>query len=393
MAIMVKAPESALVLGRGITALGVIRSLRRLGITACLVGSDDGFVCHSRFYRGLSPAAQTPTEANLTPFLRDLAGDPMVLIPCSDEWAAAVRALPADLAERFPSSLAPESALESLIDKGRFARTLASLAVPHPRTALAATEADLLAQPADLLAGAFLKPCQSQGFARRFGLKAFRFRDRDEALAGWRTAREAGFEMVLQEYIPGPPTAHYFIDGFVDRTGAIRARMARRRLRMDPPDFGNSTAMFSVPLEEVAAAVQSLDRLLTSIGYRGIFSAEFKHDARDGEFKILEVNTRAWWYVEFATDCGVNICGMAHRDARGLPVESVTRYRVGARCVYPYYDWGAWKHSPREVRPGLLTVVSFWVGATQPIFRWADPMPALMSAGHYLGERLGRRRA
>ena len=385
--------ETALVLGRGITALGVIRSLGRLGITAHLVGSDDGFVCHSRFHRGLSmEGAPAPTETTLTSFLRSLPRATLVLIPCSDEWAAAVRSLEPDLAERFPSSLAPESALQVFIDKGRFARVLEALAVPHPKTVPTVSESDLGAQPVEFFESAFLKPRQSQAFARRFGVKAFRFRDRDQALAAWRTAHEAGFEMILQEYIPGPPTAHYFIDGFVDRTGAIRARLARRRLRMDPPDFGNSTSMFSVPLQEVAGAVASLDRLLNEVGYRGIFSAEFKHDARDGQFKILEVNTRAWWYVEFATDCGVNICGMAYRDARGLPVDSVTRYRTGLRCVYPYYDWGARKHLPRTARPSIWAILGFWIGARQPIFRWDDPIPALMSAWHYLRGVLRRRR-
>lgn len=382
--------DAVLVLGRGITALGVVRSLGRLGLRAYLVGSDHGFERRSRFYRELEELP--PTEATLGSFLRGTRHGSMVLLPCSDEWASAVQALPPDLAERFPCSQPPKAALEPLIDKGGFAQILVSLGLPHPRTELVANDSDIRAQPAAFLETAFLKPRHSQAFARTFGCKALLFRDLEEALARWRTAREAGFEMVLQEYIPGPPTAHYFVDGFVDRAGEIRARFARRRLRMDPPDFGNSTAMFSVPLGEVSDATKSLDRLLTAVGYRGIFSAEFKRDQRDGVFKILEVNTRAWWYVEFAADCGVNVCGMAYRDARGLPVEPVTSYAVGARCVYPYYDWGARKHLSKGARPPLSTVLGFWIGAAQPIFRWDDPLPALASAWRYLQERLGRAR-
>jgi D-aspartate ligase len=387
---MEKPREEVLVLGRGITALGVVRSLGRLGISTYLVGSDLGFVRCSRFYRELE--GEGPTETTLCSFLRSTNKDSMVLLPCSDEWANAVRSLPSDLAERFPCSQAPKSALDPLIDKGGFVELLRSLDIPHPRTQIVSTEDDIRAETSGFLETAFLKPRHSQAFARTFGCKAFQFRDRDEALLHWRAARAAGFEMLLQEYIPGPPTAHYFVDGFVDRTGKIRARFARRRLRMDPPDFGNSTAMFSVPLSEVEGATTSLDRLLAAVGYRGIFSAEFKQDPRDGEFKILEVNTRAWWYVEFATDCGVNVCGMACRDARGLPVQEVTTYKVGARCVYPYFDWGARKHLPKETRPPLWKVLGFWVGAAQPIFRWDDPFPAFDSARQYLGERMRRRR-
>jgi len=46
-----------------------------------------------------------------------------------------------------------------------------------------------------------------------------------------------------------------------------------------------------------------------------VFSAEFKFDERDGLFKILEVNARPWWYVDFAARCGVDVCRMAYRDA------------------------------------------------------------------------------
>ena len=114
--------------------------------------------------------------------------------------------------------------------------------------------------------------------------------------------------VVLQEYIPGSFTEHYFVDGYVDRAGQIKALFARRRLRIYPPDFGNSTAMVSVALARSAQAVDSVRRVLGAVGYHGIFSAEFKRDPRDGQFKLLEVNTRPWWFIDFAVRCGVDVC-------------------------------------------------------------------------------------
>ena len=82
-------------------------------------------------------------------------------------------------------------------------------------------------------------------------------------------------------------------------------------------------------------------RFLAALEYRGTFSAEFKRDERDGVWKLLEVNCRQWWYVGFAASCGVNVTRMTYRDALGLPVGPVDRYRIGVRCVHPYYDWQA----------------------------------------------------
>ena len=47
-------------------------------------------------------------------------------------------------------------------------------------------------------------------------------------------------------------------------------------------------------------------RFLESIGYRGIGSAEFKRDERDGELKLIELNPRYWQQAALAERCGVN---------------------------------------------------------------------------------------
>jgi predicted ATP-grasp superfamily ATP-dependent carboligase len=382
---------AVLVLGKSITALGVVRSLARAGLTPFLLSADEGFVSFSRHCKLLPSGLSHSAGEDQLPALLERLSEPMVLVPCSDGWASAVRALPPELAGRYPASLAPPAALHGLIDKSAFAEALRVLEIPHPRTHALPSEADLTGLASDCFANAFLKPCESHAFLRRFDRKAFRIKDREEAIVRWREAHAAGLAMVLQEYIPGPPKAHYFVDGFMDQQGEIRARFARQRVRMDPPDFGNSTYMVSVPLEEVDAAVRSLDRLLHGIHYRGIFSAEFKRDPRDGLFKILEVNSRAWWYVGFATDCGVNVCEMAYRDALGLPVATVTRYAAGRACVYPHHDWRSWEHSDDRSLESLLRTLASWVGASQPIFRWDDPLPSLADSWAYLVAHWGRR--
>jgi predicted ATP-grasp superfamily ATP-dependent carboligase len=194
--------------------------------------------------------------------------------------------------------------------------------------------------------------------------------------------------MVLQEYIPGPPTNHYFIDGFVDRDRIVKALFARQRLRMSPPDFGNSTMMVSVPLSEEDAAIETLKTLLADIEYRGIFSAEFKRDERDGTFNLIEVNARPWWYVEFAARCGVNVCELAVRDALGERVPTISKYATGRRCVFPYYDLEAVRAEMSAGRLGILGWALSWLGPYQPVFRWSDPLPAMGEVAKLFGARV-----
>ena len=159
---------------------------------------------------------------------------------------------------------------------------------------------------------------------------------------------------------------------------------------MSPPDFGNSTLMVSVPVSDTGDAVATLRTLLADLDYRGIFSAEFKRDQRNGVFNLIEVNARPWWYVEFAARCGVNVCAMAVRDALGEPVETITKYDVGRRCVFPYYDLAAVRTEMSAGRVGVFAWAGSWLGPYQPVFRWSDPLPAAGEVAALIAARVRR---
>ena len=200
-----------------------------------------------------------------------------------------------------------------------------------------------------------------------------------------------GFGLIAQEYVPGTAADHYFIDGFRSRDGDLGGVFCRRRLRIHPPDFGNSSYCHSIPPHDTGNALRDLESLLHDLSYRGIFSAEFKRDARTGEFRLLEINTRAWWYVEFAARCGVNVCRMAWEDALGLPVTKSGKVRIGRGCVNLPADLEAVRsqHLPLRAWPGIARQ---WAHAHFHVFRLADPMPGLSAARviarHVLGKFL-----
>jgi D-aspartate ligase len=388
--VTVEKEKRALALGSGITLLGVMRTLSDAGARVVALPDADRMARRSRRYNAAPrelAGLRAETLADALPNLPPRT----VLFPCSDMWARAIAALPEDTRAVYPASIAPLSALDILVDKGRFRATLERLNIPHPTTRSVSAVSDLARIDDKTFESSFLKPQQSQQFFARFGVKALRFSSRAEAGERLGMCIANGFEMMLQEYIPGPPTNHYFIDGFVDRGGVVRAMFARRRLRMNPPDFGNSTLMVSIPLSDVGNAAQHLRKLLADIGYRGIFSAEFKCDERSDVFNIIEVNARPWWYVEFAARCGVNVCALALADALGEPVETISDYAVGRRCVFPYYDADAARAEMRAGRLSLLGWASSWLGSYQPVFRWSDPAPAIGEIMTLLGRRILRK--
>ena len=387
-----RARTPALVLGgRNHTALGVIRALARNGIPQFTVGAGTSYVSYCRWHRRLrSQRGDDPTPESLAGFLARLSVEPMVLIPCSDAWVAAVARLEPTLAARFPASLAPRESLDICLDKGRFADTLARLGLPHPRTICIGASDDVRTLWDSTLRDPFLKPRNSLALRASYGVKAFRIRTRAEAMTRVREAQQAGLELMLQEYVPGPAGSHYFVDGFVDRAGAVCARFARRRIRTNAEPFGDSSCMVSISLEEARAPLDILDRLLPALRYRGVFNAQFKYDDRDGLFKLLEVNPRAWGGVSLPVSCGVNVVEMSYWDALGFPVKPVVEYPIGRYWIYASSDRRVCWQLFREGRLTPGAWLRTWAGAVQAIFRWDDPAPAGIVFFHRLLQAVRR---
>jgi predicted ATP-grasp superfamily ATP-dependent carboligase len=375
-------------MGSGLTLNGVIRILGRTKLPVYCICPSDDFVAHSRWYR--KPPLDGASE--LAPFeletlLRTLPLEEAVLMPCSDDWLQATACLPPSLARRFHSSLPSSQVVETMLNKWRFAQLLDATGTPHPQTILLRSAEDLRALPESSFGIRIFKPMSSLEFATKHGVKGYVVQSRAEAL---RVAAQLEFPIMLQEYIPGPPTESYFVDGFIDYQGRVCARFARQRIRMFPRDLGNSSLTMSIPLQEIGAALTILDRLFARVAYRGIFSAEFKHDGRDGLFKLLEINARPWWYIEFAARCGVDVCGMSYADALGLPVEPVDGYQIGRHCTFLPHDICAYRDLEREDGFSLWRWIRSWAGGDDALFAWDDVGPAIAYVRHVGGRRLQR---
>jgi D-aspartate ligase len=380
----------ALVFGAGVSALAVLRSLGRSGVPVFTAGAETTLIRRSRWYR---PAPGDPKLPDgLAEYLRTSDLPRAVVFGCTDDWAETLAELPDDLASRFPAVVAEPDVLRALTDKEAFAEAARTAGVATPRTQRLSGPDDLSALSDQELVGAFLKPADSQRFSQRFGVKALSVRDRAHAAQLLGPLAEEQHIMLLQEYIPGPPTGHVFLDGYVDRAGIVRACVARRRLRMHPPDFGNSTLSITVPVNEVEAAVDCLRRLFDTLGYRGLFDAEFMYDQRDGQFKVIEVNARPWWQLEILSACGVDVVPMAYRDALGLPIRSIEEYRVGCTWVHPLPDVRSWWAS-RGRGPGGFPL-RYWLRDANAVYSRDDPGPAVdeLARALHLGTAAVRKR-
>ena len=384
----------AIILGRGDTALGAMRCLARQGKTVLTATVASDLATKSRYFHPAFSRDDRRLDAGWNEdsydILSEMSVDRGVLVPCSDAAATWVAEMPDKLRERFPSSSPSKQCLDIVQDKRNFADLCIQLDVPHPGYFLIESDEDLAAAPIEDLSNWFFKPSNSREFLAKYRKKAIRFTGRAEAKALWDKFSADKITVFMQEYVPGGADQHYFIDGFRDRHGNVRARLARRRTRIYPPDFGNSSYCYQIPIEDIDPAWQSLERILDKTEYRGIFSAEFKYDAQRDEYRILELNARAWVYVEFAAWCGIDVCNLAYLDALEQDVPLLVDKRPGAGCVNMYRDYHAIMGCPKSDRPSVYAIARQWIAARKTLFCWDDPMPALVWGFRLLVARLKR---
>ncbi len=372
-----------IVLGSMPAGLGALRAIgrRRLGVFA--LPESQPLLRWSRYYSKL-PGTREPIDPPTVETLEDAVAHSglgeAVLLPCSDDWAAVV----AEWADSKPgssfgSAVAAPSTLALFQNKAEFGALLKQLAVPHPATISVDRIADLDPIPDSVFASAFLKPRDSQAFSGIFHRKAWWIPSRAKAVECLQRAEQAGLGMVVQQYVGGGPERHVFLDGYCSSKGVVEALFARRRLDMFPADFGNSTTMVSIELAEVSEAAESLRKIFSATSYRGIFSAEFKQDPIDGLFRLIEVNTRPWLFVDFAARCGVDVCYLYYLDALGQPLPATKRYRTGVRCINPRTE----SYRLRAEGAGVGRWVR-WLGqcttTLQPVGAFDDPLPGLVTA-------------
>ena len=394
MAVMPALPTPrlpVLIFGGHLAALGVLRALATRDVPCYVVVDEPDVIRRSRWYR--SPGRtipETTDSGELADYLRSLALPRAMVIACSDEWAVAVAGLPAELRERFPTSAPSREAAEQLTDKDLFGVLVTRLGIPHPRTVEISSPADLEQVSEEELRHGFLKPTSSVLHRRAFGTKGSFVNSRAAAQRRVEEAAALGIEFVFQEWIPGKHSASILIDGLIDRDGVIRALTARRRVRQYPPRLGTSTSSVGIALTEVEEAVDAVKRLVTDLPYRGIFNVEFKFDARDGHYKIIEFNPRPCWYTGTIASGGVDLPWMAYLDAQELPVPEAGPYPTGRYAFYEFRDASAIALALGALRRPEGAILGPWLTGDRALFWWKDPMPAVGGAGRALGRLAGR---
>jgi predicted ATP-grasp superfamily ATP-dependent carboligase len=392
-------PQGAIVLGGAHGSLEIARSLGRRGIRVWVVTDDNPLAKSSRYVeKSFTWAGQRDDGALafLTELCRahDLRG--WVLFAGSDDDLCFVAQNHSALGGLFTLTTPPWEAVRFAYDKRQMNSRAAELGIAHPRThypRAADDIADHLAE-AELAFPVILKPSIREGRNAFVDAKAWRVDHPHELAARYAAAKAlvGADTIMIQELIPGSGTAQYSYAAVWDRGAPVGALVARRR-RQYPVEFGfTSTFVETADAPEVADAAA---RFLASIDYSGLVEIEFKYDTRDGRYKILDVNARAWTWIALGAAAGVDFPALQWALASGEKIAPLAA-RPEVSWLYFSRDLAASIH---EIAAGRLSALDYLRSlnrsSARAVFAFDDPWPAVidipLSAARVVTRRLSRR--
>jgi predicted ATP-grasp superfamily ATP-dependent carboligase len=252
--------------------------------------------------------------------------DGWVVFPTREETVAALSRHREQLQERLRVPTPRWDVVRWAWDKRNTYSRAAELDIPVPRTWTLRGSQDLGAVDGDPPYA--IKPAIKEHFLYATRRKAWRADTRQELEARVREASQliGRDEVIVQELIPGPGEAQVAYCAFF-KDGEARASMTVCRQRQHPADFGRASTF--VQTIERPDLVEPSERFLRAIDYYGLVEMEYKHDARDGRAKLLDVNARTWGYHSLGQLAGVDFPFHLYADQVGLAPPDAGRAAPG----------------------------------------------------------------
>lgn len=305
------------------SGLGVTRSLGRLRVPVFNVDSTRwapalfSRYCSGRFTWDLDDAPEEESVAKLVEVAREI-GRRSILIPGTDRAAIFVTDHAGALEPWyiFPAQNAP--LVRTFCSKKEMFQLALRHGIAMPATASLETPGERIAFLGRMELPAILKGLA--GRARKcYGRSKLIIRSKQQLLALYDCIGEtAAPGLIAQEYIPGGEKTVWMFNGYFNARSECVAGFTGRKLRQCPVYTGVTSLGIcekNITVEELAT------RLLREAGYQGIVDMDFHYDARDGQYKLLDVNPRLGsTFRLFVSTEGLDVARACYLDLTGQPV-------------------------------------------------------------------------
>jgi D-aspartate ligase len=368
------APIDAVVLGSGLNALGILRSLGGRGVNIALVSRSASVIPgYSRFARRHLVLDDGDYEPAAVLAGTGLARGQAALFITDELDTAACLSNVAAWNEAFRTYFYTPGVAAALLDKTGFDALARSRHAPVPKTFVIGP-GDVPVAAEGLRFPLIVKPALRDPRYDAHFRKAYRVAD-EPALAGLLDElRQVHVPLIVQEWVEGRDSDIYF--------NLVCSSFVGRKILCWPPRVGGTASCVAAPeCHEQLTAITAA--FLKDINFRGLLGMEYKQDPRDGEFYMIEPTVyRTDYQHEIATLSGVEFLFGVYARMRGLSAQPRRNYDRRSYWV----DNPAARYAVQSQEDG--SAVDPAAKRVDAWFRGSDPLPGIIHYGRLLAARL-----
>jgi len=368
----------ALVIGGDHPGLAIARSLGRRKIPVYVLDDQLAISKYSRYTTRVERVKDLRDPQKTVDSVLDVGHrfglKGWVLFPTRDETVMAFSVHRDRLAEWFRVTTPAWDCIRHVWDKNNTYILAQQLGIPVPGTWTVRSAEELPGLYSRLPLA--IKPAVKEHFFYATGAKAWRA-DTPEQLHALFEAAARSIELkevMLQEIIPGDGASQVSYCAFF-RDGHAHSTLTARRLRQHPREFGRAATY--VETADVPEIAELSERFLRAIDFYGLAEVEYKRDPRDGQYKLLDVNARAWGFHGLGQVAGVDFPYLLYADQLGRTSEKC-QGRSGVGWLRLLTDIPT---AASDLFGGFLTlrayVDSIRRTRTESVFSWDDPLPSV----------------
>jgi D-aspartate ligase len=331
---------NAVVLGMFETGLGVARSLGREGITVYGFDHRKDIGFYSKYLKAIICPHPLEQEEEFISFMLDFGrkcASRIVLFVTSDIFLTSVSKNRDRLTANYLINLSPDSLIQSISNKYRQFQLAREAGVNTPGTMLLEPGNPLDVTSFGLNFPVIIKALDVNVWRLKISgsVKGYTANNPAELKEKCSSLLAKEVSLVVQEIIEGPDTNHFKYCAYYAPDGSKKCEFTLRKIRQNPIHFGVGAVVESIQYDELREAG---DRLFKSISFKGVGSAEFKKDEKDGVLKLIEINPRYWQQNFLTTVCGVNFPLIDYLSVTGQECPEVFTFKTGVKWVNRYLD-------------------------------------------------------
>ena len=297
--------KPAIIVAEHYAGMGIVYGLGIKGVPVVVVAYDDVEIDASKYVQ--STVRVPHPKNNEEGFVAGLVAladqyEGSLLIPATDRSLVVLAQHKAQLSQHFVVACPGWDIIKLIIDKSYTYKLGDEIGIGTPKTfdINSIEDAEVYGREVDY--PCLIKPRQSHVFDAAFNSKMFSVTNFDELMTQYQRVDKIGIEVMIQEFILGDDSAGVNYNSYIG-DGFEPIEFTARKVRNAPPQFGSPRCVIS---EDVPEIIEPSLKLLQAIGYQGFSCTEFKKDARDGIYKLMEVNGRHNLSAMLAVRCGLN---------------------------------------------------------------------------------------